>query len=88
MKFDRRLLELAFSQRGLLGLTIVFGLAAGVLIVLQARLLSRVVNLVFLERQDLQDVRVWLAWLLVLIVLPRPVELGERSSRQRDGDPH
>ncbi len=69
MNLDRRLLGLALRQRGFLALSILLGLAGGVLIVLQARLLSRVVDRVFLGGQGVGDVSAGLGWLLALILL-------------------
>ncbi len=69
MKIDLRLLRLAINQRYLLVLTILTGLAAGILVVIQARLLSQVINLSFLHRLGLEEVSSDLFWLLGLIFL-------------------
>ena len=69
MKIDLRLLRLALNRRCLLVFTILTGLAAGVLVVVQARLFSHVINLSFLYKMGLEDVSAWLVWLLGLILL-------------------
>ena len=69
MKIDLRLLWLALNRRCLLIFTILTGLAAGVLVVVQARLFSQVINLSFLYKMGLEDVSAWLVWLLGLILL-------------------
>ena len=51
MNLDRRLLKLARSVRLWLGLTVLLGVLGGALLVLQAGLLSRTVNSVFLAGQ-------------------------------------
>ncbi len=57
MKLDRRLLRLAWMARAALLWSIGLGLLAGILLVGQARLLSRVVGRVFLSGATLTDVR-------------------------------
>lgn len=69
MKLDRRLISLAKSARLVLGASILFGFAAGILIVLQARQLSRVISQVFLFGQDLGGVRGGILGLLGVILL-------------------
>jgi ATP-binding cassette subfamily C protein CydD len=56
MKIDRRLLQHAQTTRLELFLTITLGIVRGFILVGQARILSRVVNGVFLETQTLSDV--------------------------------
>jgi thiol reductant ABC exporter CydD subunit len=61
---DKRLWREARAVRFLLALTVGLGLGAGLLAVVQAGYLARVVNRVFLEGQDLSGV-----WLLLLALL-------------------
>lgn len=68
MNLDKRLLDQARSIRSYLVLTVGTGLLAGAATVLQALLLSRVVNGVFLEGQALQQVSPLLLLLLLAIV--------------------
>ncbi|MES0360125.1 MAG: thiol reductant ABC exporter subunit CydD [Anaerolineales bacterium] len=69
MKLDRRLLSLLGSQRFLLVLAILAGFMGGVLIAFQARILSRIVNLVYLAQSELPDVSELLFVLLALIII-------------------
>ncbi len=69
MNYDRRLLRLALDQRVYLWLAIFLGLAGGVCVVLQARLLSQIINFSFLLGFGLVDVTGWLTRLLGLIFL-------------------
>jgi ATP-binding cassette subfamily C protein CydD len=57
MNLDRRLLDQLRSVRSWLILTVVLGLLAGLLLVLQAHYLSQTVSRVFLDGQGLRDVR-------------------------------
>ena len=66
MKLDDRLLRQARLVRVALLLAILLGLLAGVVTVGQARFLSRVVSLVFLEHNTLHQVLPWMALLLAL----------------------
>jgi len=68
MNLDKRLLTLARQSRVLLGLTIALGVGAGILAVLQAQALSRVVRQVFLDGQTLAQVDLGLRWLLGIIL--------------------
>ncbi len=68
MNLDKRLLDQLRSVRGQLAAAISLGLLAGVLLVGQAYLLSRIVSRVFLDGQTLQDVRFLLAGLLVIAI--------------------
>lgn len=65
---DRRLLREAREVRIFLALTVGLGFGAGLLAVLQASYLARVVNRVFLEGQGLGGVRPWLLALLGIIL--------------------
>lgn len=67
MNLDKRLLNLVRQSRVLLGLTIALGIAAGVLTVLQAQVLSRVIRQVFLDGLLLSQVDLALYWLLGII---------------------
>ncbi|HUW65104.1 MAG TPA: thiol reductant ABC exporter subunit CydD [Spirochaetia bacterium] len=69
---DARLLSAAGKIRSLLALTIGLGLAAGLLTILQAGLIARVVSLVFLRHQNLSGVSLWL-WLLLGVIFFRSV---------------
>jgi ATP-binding cassette subfamily C protein CydD len=66
MNLDKRLLRQAAGVRLDLALTVGTGLLAGVLLVGQARYLSRVVSQVFLEGSSLSQVRPLLLLLLIL----------------------
>ncbi len=66
MKLDRRLLELLGTGRWLVVLIGGGILAAAILIVLQVRLLSQVLNSVFLEGRNLSEISPWLISLLIV----------------------
>lgn len=68
MKLDRRLLREARAVRLYLALAVGSGVVAGILVVLQALFLSRVVARVFLDGLTLGDVRPLLLLLLAIIV--------------------
>ena len=68
MNLDKRLLALARQSRFYLGLTIALGLGAGILTVLQAQVLSRVVRQVFLDSRLLAQVELGLSGLLIIIL--------------------
>jgi thiol reductant ABC exporter CydD subunit len=70
LKIDRRLLRLAIPARRDLALAVLFGWAAGILVALQARELSRVITAVFLFDNTLIAVRNSL-WALLVISLGR-----------------
>ena len=67
MKFDRRLLDQLKTVRGLFILTIGLGGLVGLLIIAQARLLSTIIDRVFLQAATLSDVSSLLITLLVVI---------------------
>jgi ATP-binding cassette, subfamily C, bacterial CydCD len=69
MKLDSRLLNLARSSRVGLFLTITLGFGTGILTILQACWLSKVISGVFLEDQTLGAVSAYLALLSVIMVL-------------------
>lgn len=63
----RRLLSLASDSRSTLLLTVFSGFLIGLLTIGQAYFLSRIVNGVFLEKQTLAQVSVWLRLILLII---------------------
>ncbi len=67
MKFDRRLLDQLKTVRGLFILTIGLGGLVGLLIIAQARLLSTIIDRVFLQAATLSDVSALLITLLMVI---------------------
>jgi thiol reductant ABC exporter CydD subunit len=69
MNTQARLLQLARATRWGLALTILFGLTGGILMLAQARLLTSVINGVFLTRQSLGDMWPLLQMLLVVFFL-------------------
>jgi ATP-binding cassette subfamily C protein CydD len=70
MKLNRRLLHQEKAARVDLILAIGLGLLAGIMLVWQARCLSRVVSQVFLEEKTLQDVQ-WLLLVFMILALVR-----------------
>ncbi len=69
MKLDKRLLRLVKSSRLTLVVCILLGFTAGILMVAQARQVSRVISQVFLAGQGLEEVRFILLGLLGVILL-------------------
>jgi len=67
--FEKRLLAEAGVAKLALRLTVLMGLLNGVLIILSAFFLSRVINRVFLDGETLAGVGVWIALLAVVIML-------------------
>ncbi len=63
-----RLLELARKSRFALLVTILSGLLAGWLTIGQAYLVSATIDGVFLQKQTLLQVWVWMRWLLIVVV--------------------
>ncbi len=81
MRFDIRLLKQALASRTALSLTIGFGFANGILIILQAAGLAHIIDRVFLKAQSLVDVCLWLVWLLIVMFARAGlVWLGEISA--------
>ncbi len=78
-----RLLDLARSRRLSLALTILLGWLGGVLTILQAWYLSRVVDAIFLGGQSLPDVLPLLGVLLAAVVLRAGVTGGMELSANR-----
>lgn len=64
---DKRLLREAKGQGRRLAILIGLGLAGGVLAVLQAGFITKIINGVFLEGLDLAAMQAWLAFLLVVM---------------------
>ncbi|MDA8219202.1 MAG: thiol reductant ABC exporter subunit CydD [Dehalococcoidales bacterium] len=79
MNLDRRLLAQARAVQIYLALAVGAGLLTGVVVVLQAYLLSRVVGQVFLRGQALAEVQPGLAALL-LVIVARAVLTGVRET--------
>lgn len=81
MNLHRRLIEQARQAGAALGLTVLAGIAGGVLVMLQARQLSRVIARVFLDGQTLAQVTP-LLWALLAVILLRALAalLGEVSA--------
>ncbi len=65
-----RLLAQVQAARAAFGITLLLGLLGGVLVIVQARGLARVVTGAFLDGQGLSDLMPWL-WLLLGIILAR-----------------
>jgi ATP-binding cassette subfamily C protein CydD len=83
MKLDPRLLKRAWSARFNLIMTVVLGFFTGIVIVLQARGLSRVVSAAFLEGAALPDVQPILIALLLLSLLRAASTWGKEISAQQ-----
>ncbi|MBN1680452.1 MAG: thiol reductant ABC exporter subunit CydD [Anaerolineae bacterium] len=66
MNLDKRLLHLLRGERAALAITVSLGLAAGILLVLQAYFLSQTVSRVFLDGASLHAVRGLLVGLLIV----------------------
>jgi ATP-binding cassette subfamily C protein CydD len=90
MKLDIRLLKQALTARAALAGTILLGLLGGFFIVVQARLLSRIVTAVFLQGATLAALQGSLTAFLVvvivrvLVVFGAEVSAGEVSIRVRE----
>ncbi len=69
MRIDPRLIKMAISQHLLLGLTVLSGLAAGIGVVIQAHLLSQIINLSFLHGFGLGDLIPWIIRISVVLLL-------------------
>jgi thiol reductant ABC exporter CydD subunit len=80
LKLDRRLLDQARAVRWTLALAVALGLLGGIVIVGQARLLSRVVAQVFLEGALLRQVAPWLLGFLVLSLLRALLTWGSEGT--------
>jgi ATP-binding cassette subfamily C protein CydCD len=80
VNLDQRLLPQALRSRLALILSLVLGLAAGVLTVVQAGLFSQTVSQVFLESQGLTGVASLLRFLLIIILLRSLVSWGSDTA--------
>ncbi|MGE5220821.1 MAG: thiol reductant ABC exporter subunit CydD [Omnitrophica WOR_2 bacterium] len=80
MKLDRRLLRLLASVHLAFLLTLLLGFAGGVLAVLQASLLSKIVSRVFLDGLSLAEVAGFLALLLLVILLKALFAFGAEAA--------
>ena len=80
MNLDRRLLRQTRAVRLFLVLTIGLGVLLGILTVIQAGLISRTINLAFLDGRSLIDVRAWLFGLLIVIALRAVLTWGSEVS--------
>jgi ATP-binding cassette subfamily C protein CydD len=83
MKLDRRLLHQAQAAQVDLALAVGLGLLVGVVIVVQARFLSRVVGKVFLEGDSLRQVGSLLIALLILAVVRAALLWGGELAANR-----
>jgi ATP-binding cassette subfamily C protein CydD len=83
MRLDRRLLLQARTARFDLALTIVLGTLVGLTLVGQARLLSYIVNGVFLADMTMKDVQVPLFFLFALSMIRATLTWGNEVSAQR-----
>lgn len=77
---SKRLLLRALNSRIALVVTILLGFTGGITIVLQARLLSRAINLAFLEREGLAQLSPLLAALFLIITIRSFVLFGGEIS--------
>jgi ATP-binding cassette subfamily C protein CydD len=80
MRLDRRLLRCALSARLDLLLAVALGVLAGVVVVVQARLLSRVVSQVFLVRSSLEQVALPLVGLVICALVRAGLVWGSQTS--------
>ncbi len=83
MHLNPRLLGLAIKSRLALGLTIALGFLAGIFTIAQARVLSRVVERVFLQSQSLQQVASLLLILLGLLLCRAVLSWGGELAANR-----
>ena len=80
MKLDRRLIQLVRSSRFGLFLTVTLGFGAGLLTILQARWLSRVISGVFLENHSMHESSPYLAFIMGLMVMRAVASWGSEVS--------
>jgi ATP-binding cassette subfamily C protein CydD len=83
MRLDKRLIQHAWSARLHLALAIGFGVLAGIVLVGQALLISKIVAGVFLSEKTLNDVQTQLILLLVLSVTRAGLSWGSEVTAQR-----
>ncbi len=80
MRLDKRLLQLAQTTRVALIVSVLLGLTSGILVVVQARGLSRIVAAVFLDGADREAVSRLLIMLLAVILLRGGLVWGSEYS--------
>jgi len=83
MKLDRRLLREAHAARADLALTVGLGLLAGIVLVGQARVLSRVIGQAFLDGRSLGDLAPLLAVLVALALVRATLAWATEVTAQR-----
>ncbi len=83
MKLDRRLLREAWAERAGLALTVGLGLLAGIVVVVQARLLSRTISQAFLAGSTLRQVQPLLIGLLILAAVRAGLTWGSELAANR-----
>ncbi|MCC7130691.1 MAG: thiol reductant ABC exporter subunit CydD, partial [Anaerolineae bacterium] len=83
MHLDPRLLRLAWQNRSALLLSVLLGASAGVLAILQAGILSRVVGQVFLDKQPLAQISSLFFFLLAVLILRPALGFGSDLAAQR-----
>jgi len=83
MRLDRRLLRSASAARADLALTVGLGLLAGIVLVGQARVLSRVIGLAFLDGRSLPDLASLLIALIALALLRAALAWAGEVTAQR-----
>ena len=83
MKLDRRLLRAARTARADLALTVGLGLLAGIVLVGQARVLSRVIGQAFLNGRSLPDLAPLLAILVALALARAALAWSSEVAAQR-----
>jgi ATP-binding cassette subfamily C protein CydD len=83
MRLDRRLIHQSWSARLHLVLTIVLGALVGLILVLQALLISRIVTGVFLESRTLSQVWPQLLQLLALSLMRAGLSWGSEVAAQK-----
>jgi len=83
MYLDPRLLRLAWQNRSALLFAVFLGASAGVLAILQAGILSRVVSRVFLEKQPLAQISSLVIFLLAVLFLRPTLSLGSDLAAQQ-----
>jgi len=86
MKLDPRLLKEAAAVRLALALTVLLGALGGVVIVVQAWLLSRAIAQVFIEGRSLAGVQTWLLLFLALACLRAVLAWGSEVTAHRVAD--
>lgn len=80
MIFDRRLFSKIQSSRGFFLLAVIFGWLAGIAVVIQAGVLSRVITAVFLEGKFITELVSWLVGLLGIFINRSLLGLGSEMT--------